>query len=133
MVNSLSLEERFPENFEKENTIRRRKELQLEKVTKYYGMDRVLNKFNINCYEGHVTAIIGESGAGKTTLLNIISGVTPCSSGQIVVSRQDLLKQRKAAISFVGYCPSENWMYPQLTVDETLAMFCQVESMRNIL
>lgn len=128
ILNALSLEERFPGNFETESAgnVKRRKELQLERVTKYYGMERVLHKFNLNCYEGDVTAVIGEAGSGKSTLLNIIAGITPASSGQITVSRQDMGKSRAQAMSFVGYCPSENILYPWLSVEETLGMYCKV-------
>jgi ABC-type transport system involved in cytochrome bd biosynthesis fused ATPase/permease subunit len=101
VTDTLSLEERFPANFEKDsNDIRRRKELQMEKVTKYYGLDRALNKFNLNCYEGHVTAIIGEMGAGKSTLLNLVAGINllNCSAEQRFIKylfyRNDPLQRR---------------------------------------
>jgi ABC-type multidrug transport system ATPase subunit len=96
-------------------------------VTKYYGIERVVHKFNLNCYEGDVTALIGGSGCGKTTILKIIAGLIPPSSGQITVSRQDLLKSPTAANSFVGYSPQKNILYPHLTVDETLAFYCKVK------
>jgi ABC-type lipoprotein export system ATPase subunit len=42
-----------------------------------------LNQVNIDIRQGELLGITGKSGAGKTTLLNVISGVSPVTSGNI--------------------------------------------------
>jgi putative ABC transport system ATP-binding protein len=58
---------------------------------------------------GEFLSIIGPSGSGKSTLFHIIGGLTPATSGQIVVGGQDLSKSsdadrtrlRKKTVAFV--------------------------------
>jgi putative ABC transport system ATP-binding protein len=40
--------------------------------------------------KGEYLALMGESGAGKSTLLNIIAGLEPASSGEIIIDGQAL-------------------------------------------
>lgn len=47
------------------------------------GQDFVLNKVNVNIYEGDFTVIMGASGAGKSTLLYALSGLDKVSSGNV--------------------------------------------------
>jgi lipopolysaccharide transport system ATP-binding protein len=47
-----------------------------------------LKDVSITFKEGETVAIIGENGAGKSTIQKVISGVTRCSSGSVVVNGQ---------------------------------------------
>jgi nitrate/nitrite transport system ATP-binding protein len=40
--------------------------------------------------KGELVSIIGHSGCGKSTLLNIIAGLTPCSSGGVILDGQEV-------------------------------------------
>jgi ABC-type polysaccharide/polyol phosphate transport system ATPase subunit len=77
LLNPPSIEEKYPDNFECQNQIRRRKELQIEKLIKFQGTEKVLNKINLDCYESHLTVIIGENSAEKSMLFSVISGNKP--------------------------------------------------------
>lgn len=50
--------------------------LQLNKVSKSFGTDEILNDITFSVNDGGRIGIIGKNGCGKTTLLNIISGST---------------------------------------------------------
>jgi branched-chain amino acid transport system ATP-binding protein len=67
--------------------------LTLDHVSKNYGGVQVLNRLSFNIAPGERTAIIGPNGAGKSTLLNVISGVTPVSSGRISLFGTDITHQ----------------------------------------
>ncbi len=45
---------------------------------------------DIELQKGSLTAVIGESGAGKSTLLNILSGMLPPTSGNVVIDGVDI-------------------------------------------
>ena len=67
--------------------------LEIEKLRKTHpSMDRrseeeltVIDKISFSVNEGEFVTIIGPSGCGKSTLLNIIAGLEPHNSGDIVV------------------------------------------------
>ncbi|GFN36886.1 ABC transporter ATP-binding protein [Tepidimicrobium xylanilyticum] len=56
----------------------------VEGITKYYGNLKVLDNISIDFESNKTTCILGPSGCGKTTLLNIIAGIIPMDSGQII-------------------------------------------------
>jgi branched-chain amino acid transport system ATP-binding protein len=67
--------------------------LTLDNLFKNYGGVQVLNGLSFSIAPGERTAIIGPNGAGKSTLLNVITGVTPASSGRIALFGDDITRQ----------------------------------------
>ena len=57
--------------------------LQVRNVTRRFGGLTAVNKVSLALTTGEIRALIGPNGAGKTSLFNLITGVLPCSSGQI--------------------------------------------------
>jgi ABC-type Fe3+/spermidine/putrescine transport system ATPase subunit len=64
--------------------------LKLEKITKSYQDNIVVNNISIELKSGEILAIVGESGSGKTTLLNIISGNITPDSGMLSIDNQEI-------------------------------------------
>lgn len=67
--------------------------LKLSNVTKKYGDNIILNKFNLEVNKGEFVTITGKSGAGKTTLINIIGSIDHVDDGDIVYF--DILNPKK--------------------------------------
>lgn len=42
--------------------------------------------------QGEQAALVGSSGGGKTTLLNVVSGILPPDSGEVVIDGRDIAK-----------------------------------------
>lgn len=57
--------------------------LRIEKITKSYGKQKVLENISFNINESERICIYGKSGIGKTTLLRIIAGLEKADSGKI--------------------------------------------------
>ena len=71
--------------------------LLLDKVTKSYQepSGNRLPVLDIDRYElaqGEQAALVGSSGGGKTTLLNVVSGILPPDSGEVVIDGRDIAK-----------------------------------------
>lgn len=78
--------------------------LELKHIIKKYDDKVILNDISLAVKDGEIISILGPSGGGKTTLLNVILGITPISSGQIVYDGNDLTHvpmQKREFKSFV--------------------------------
>ncbi|XP_029401864.1 ATP-binding cassette sub-family A member 8-B isoform X2 [Mus pahari] len=75
--------------------------------------------------KGEILGLLGHNGAGKSTSLKMISGDTKVTAGQV------LLKGSREGDTpgFLGYCPQENALWPNLTVKEHLEVFAAVRGL----
>ena len=58
--------------------------LRVRGIDKSFGAVQALNGVDFEVRPGEVVALIGDNGAGKSTLINVITGVFPPDSGEIV-------------------------------------------------
>ena len=99
--------------------------LSLRNVSKSYGANAALKDASLRFYPGEIHAIIGENGAGKSTLISVVAGVTPRSSGEILLNgvpldpRESVAGIRKLGVSVVFQHPA---LLPDLTVLENLKL-----------
>lgn len=59
--------------------------INIEKLTKSFGTNTVLNQIDLTINEGEVVAIIGPSGSGKSTLLRCLNLLEKPNSGKITI------------------------------------------------
>lgn len=58
--------------------------LDARNISKSFGAVQALRNVDFSVYPGEVVALIGDNGAGKSTLINVLTGVLPFDSGEIV-------------------------------------------------
>ena len=66
--------------------------LELKGLCKTFGGLQATRNVSLRVMPGDRKAIIGPNGAGKTTLFNLITGIYPATSGQILLFGQDVTK-----------------------------------------
>jgi len=59
-------------------------------VTKQIGGLCAVSGVDLTVGESEIVGLVGPNGAGKTTLLNIISGITPPTSGRVTFCSEDI-------------------------------------------
>jgi len=98
--------------------------LKLEHVSAGYGRFAVLHNVTTEIDSGDFRVIIGPNGAGKTTLLRTIFGLIRPTGGRITIYGRDVtgLEPRKLLDIGVAYVPQQPSIFPQLTVEDNLAM-----------
>ncbi len=64
--------------------------LKVEKATKLFGGLKAVDNFSLTIDKGEIVGLIGPNGAGKTTIFNLITGVYPIDSGNILFENEGL-------------------------------------------
>lgn len=59
--------------------------LAMREICKAFGSNAVLKSVDFSLEGGEIHALLGENGAGKSTLMNILGGVLPADSGEILL------------------------------------------------
>ena len=63
--------------------------LELNGLSKSFGGLHAVRDVTLKIMPGDRKAIIGPNGAGKTTLFNLITGIFPATSGQVLLFGQE--------------------------------------------
>ncbi len=89
-------------------------------VTHRYGERVALDDLSFEVAAGEVFGLLGPNGGGKTTLFSLLSTLTPCQSGEILVFGREVrgdLDRTRRSIGVVFQSPSVD---PHLAVDENM-------------
>ncbi len=91
--------------------------IELKSVTKKFGRRKVLNGITFTANKGEITCLIGINGVGKTTILKAIMGLTPLSSGQILIDGEKISPKTYEKITFI---PDAMTMLPQMKISDAM-------------
>lgn len=96
--------------------------IQLEGVSKRYGNNLILNKFNLNINKGEFLTIIGSSGCGKTTVLKLINGLLKPDSGKVYVNGEDISVVNKIQLRRkIGYVIQGVGLFPHMNISKNIS------------
>jgi branched-chain amino acid transport system ATP-binding protein len=92
--------------------------LELKGLCKSFGGLHAVRDVSLQIFQGDRKAIIGPNGAGKTTLFNVITGILPATSGQVVLFGRDVTNwptHRRTALGMARTFQITS-LFPRLTV-----------------
>jgi branched-chain amino acid transport system ATP-binding protein len=98
--------------------------LELKSLSKAFGGLQAVRGVSLKIMPGDRKAIIGPNGAGKTTLFNLISGIFPATSGQVLLFGRDVThwpSHRRAALGMARTFQVTS-LFPKLTVLENVLL-----------
>jgi NitT/TauT family transport system ATP-binding protein len=70
----------------------------IRKLTKFFAGTPLYRDFDLDIAKGQITSIFGPNGCGKSTMINMIAGLIPIDSGQILFDGKTL---RETTIGYV--------------------------------
>jgi branched-chain amino acid transport system ATP-binding protein len=98
--------------------------LELKGLSKSFGGLHAVQDVNLAIFPGDRKAIIGPNGAGKTTLFNVITGVLPATSGQVLLFGNDVTgwpSHRRTALGMARTFQVTS-LFPKLTILENVRL-----------
>jgi len=83
--------------------------------------------------KGEILGLLGPNGAGKSSSIRMISGITKPTAGEVELKGCGSVWDDQAdnTVNFLGYCPQENVLWPNLTVREHLEVFATIKGLRK--
>jgi putative ABC transport system ATP-binding protein len=103
--------------------------IEVEGLTKTYQVGDVavhaLRGVDLRIRKGEFVAIIGASGSGKSTLFHILGGLTPMTSGTVLINGRDVGAMTNAARtemrkSMVGFVFQKYNLLPTLSAEDNI-------------
>ncbi len=109
--------------------------LEVREASKSFGGVKAVSGVSLKVMPGEIVSLIGPNGAGKTTTFNLISGVLPLSSGQIMFNGEDTarLKSSDYAAAGIGRTFQNLALFRHGTVIENLLIGCHVHFRASVL
>jgi putative spermidine/putrescine transport system ATP-binding protein len=102
--------------------------VELDRIAKHYGPVRAVDDVSLQVQPGEFATILGPSGSGKTTMLSLIAGITPPTSGRIVIGGRDVTwlpaAQRNVGLVFQSYA-----LFPHMNVFDNVAFPLSIRHM----
>jgi branched-chain amino acid transport system ATP-binding protein len=100
--------------------------LEIKDLRKNFGGVTAVDDFTYSLDTGHLHAIIGPNGAGKTTIFNLITGIYPPTSGEIVFDGHRLNGLQPHQIASLGIARTfQNIrLFPEFSVLDNVRTAC---------
>lgn len=102
--------------------------LSIKNLSKSFDKQKALNNISFDIKSNKITGIVGPDGAGKTTLLRILSGLLSYEAKDIEILDLDLQTNIHIIQEQIGYMPQKFGLYEDLTVEENLRLFADLQS-----
>ena len=100
----------------------------LSKAFRANGRDiHALRDISFSARAGMVTGLVGPDAAGKTTLMRLAAGLLAPDAGSISVLGLDAAAQSPAVQAAIGYMPQRFGLYEDLTVQENLDLYADLQ------
>jgi len=105
--------------------------IEVEKLTKRYGVLLAVNDISFVVRKGEVFALLGPNGAGKTTTVEIIDTIRTPTSGKVRLLGMDVTKKKHDIVPRIGVLPQGFSSFDKITVRETLQFYSRLFRRRN--
>ena len=101
--------------------------LHVDKVTKSFDGETVIENISIKLNKGEIVSLLGVSGGGKTTLFNLIAGIKLPDEGKIYLDGEDITGKP----GNVSYMLQKDLMLPYRTIVDNVALPLLVNGMKK--
>jgi NitT/TauT family transport system ATP-binding protein len=97
-------------------------------LTKYFAGWPLYDDFDLDIPKGRIVSVFGPNGCGKSTLINMIAGLVPIDSGEILFDGKSLAETRIGYV-FQNYREA---LFPWMRTIDNIAYPLQLEGMSKV-
>src|SRR5437763_1085737 len=97
--------------------------LEARGMTRRFGGLMAVDDVSFGVRQGEIFGLIGPNGAGKTTLFNLMTGLTPPSSGSLLYHSRDITGLRPHRIAALGIARTF----------QNVRLFGQLSALQNVM
>jgi ABC-type branched-subunit amino acid transport system ATPase component len=104
-------------------------------LCKRFGGVRAIDGLSFEVRQGEILGLIGPNGSGKSTTVNVLAGVHPATSGEIVLDGahvQHLPEYERVALGLARTFQTAS-LFPEFTVREQVTLGCDVTLRAGVL
>lgn len=98
--------------------------LQIDKLFKAFGENKVLNGFSLHLKKGENLVLMGKSGSGKSVMIKCLVGLLEPDSGTVEILGQDISKLNRKEMdnlrTEIGFLFQGSALYDSMSVRENL-------------
>jgi branched-chain amino acid transport system permease protein len=109
--------------------------LDVQKARMQFGGLIAVNDISFQIHSGQIVGLIGPNGAGKSTTFNLITGVLPATSGQVLFQGGNVIGKPSREIAQMGMARTFQHvkMIPDMTVLENVALGAHTRGTKGVL
>ena len=96
-------------------------------LMKHFGHVFAVRGLDLVVDEGDIYGLIGPNGSGKTTTMRMLCGILRPDEGEVYILGERIPSFK--VLRSIGYMPQENAIYDDITVQENLCFFGQIQGM----
>lgn len=100
--------------------------IETRNLTRTFGAVTAVKNLNLQVAKGEVFGLVGPDGAGKTTTLRILCTLLDATSGEALISGENVATNVDAVKDRIGYMAQKFGLYGDLTVEENMLFYADL-------
>lgn len=104
--------------------------IQVKNLVKQYGTLTAVDGISFTVHSGETFGILGPNGAGKTTTLEMIEGLKPITSGEVLLDGHDVHHEPRVVKALIGVQLQSSSFFDGLNLKELVDTFAALYGRR---
>ncbi|MDK8181945.1 ABC transporter ATP-binding protein [Paenibacillus sp. UMB4589-SE434] len=105
--------------------------LRIEQVVKRFDSRVAVDHLNIQIEKGEIYGLLGPNGAGKSTTIQMITGLLPIDSGDIVLEGKSVKQSPLQTKRKIGIVPQDLAIYEMISARHNVLYFARLYGLRG--